>query len=330
MSRRRWAVTLLALALLSLFALALGALLAFVVQPFVKPLRPGHHIAVYPAQLEAHVRALSQRFHPRSTAHPANVDAAAGYVLEQMNTVGAAAREQAYLHEGQRHRNLVARFGPIGGPLLVIGAHYDSHGDTPGADDNASGVAGLIELARLFAAKPPPRAVELVAYAAEEPPHFRTEGMGSRQHARSLQAAGTEVELMIALEMIGSFRDEPFSQRYPVPGLGWVYPSRGNFIAVVGRPADWRVTRSLKASMRGVAPLPVHSINAAPALAGVDFSDHWSYWQQGMPALMVTDTAFYRNEQYHRAGDTADRLDYRRMGQVVMGVAAFAYRAAAK
>jgi len=321
-TRWRWAAAL-ALAL----ALGLAALLAFVAQPFVKPLQPSHRIAVYPANLEAHVRALSQRFHPRSVAHPANVEAAADYVRNQMRAAGASVREQIYLHEGERHRNLVARFGPDRGPLLVIGAHYDSHGDTPGADDNASGVAGLIELARLFVAQPPPRAVELVAYAAEEPPHFRTQGMGSWQHARALQAAGIEIDLMIALEMIGTFRDDPASQRYPVPGLGLLYPSQGDFIAVVGHPTHWRATRALKASMRGAAPLPVHSINAPPALAGVDFSDHWSYWQHGMPALMVTDTAFYRNEQYHRAGDTADRLDYRRMGEVVIGVAAFAYRA---
>jgi Zn-dependent M28 family amino/carboxypeptidase len=326
-SRRHWAAV---LARLVLLALALAALLAFVVQPFGKPLRPSHHIAVYPSHLEAHVRALSQRFAPRSVAHVTNVEAAANYVRDQWRAVGATVREQVYLHQGQRHRNVVARFGPSDGPLLVIGAHYDSHGDTPGADDNASGVAGLIELARLFAEQPPPRPVELVAYAAEEPPHFRTEGMGSRQHARALQVAGTEVELMVALEMIGTFRDEPGSQRYPLPGLGLLYPGRGDFIAVVGRPEDWRAARALKASMRGVAPLPVHSINAPPVLAGVDFSDHWSYWQQGMRALMVTDTAFYRNEHYHRPGDTADRLDYRRMGQVVMGVAAFAYRAVPK
>jgi Zn-dependent M28 family amino/carboxypeptidase len=187
-------------------------------------------------------------------------------------------------------------------------------------------VAGLIELALALAAQPPARPVELVAYTLEEPPFFRSAAMGSMQHARALHEAGTEVALMISLEMIGTFSDAPGSQRYPVPGLSLIYPDQGNFIAIVSRVQDIAATRALKASMRGATPLPVRSINAPPALVGVDFSDHLSYWTHGYPAVMVTDTAFYRNEHYHQPTDTADRLDYRRMAQVVEGVAAFALR----
>ena len=332
------------LALMAVFAAAGAACVGWVVQPLAGAQAPQATATVDPARLEQHVRALSEQFFPRSFDHPAHLDAAADYVRDELQAAGASVHEHAYLHEGMRWRNLSARFGPGQGPVLVIGAHYDSHADaprraldesrplalthTPGADDNASGVAGLIELARTLAGHPPARPVELVAYTLEEPPYFRTPAMGSMQHAQALRSAGTEVELMVSLEMIGYFSDAPQSQHYPLPGLGWIYPEQGNFIAVVGRLQDVAQTRALKAWMRGASPLPVHSINAPPALVGVDFSDHLSYWAHGYPALMVTDTAFFRNAAYHEAGDTADRLDYRRMAQVVQAVAAFALRPA--
>ncbi len=215
---------------------------------------------------------------------------------------------------------------------MVIGAHYDSHGDasgvqvtgdshTPGADDNASGVAGLLELARLLGKQPPPRAVELVAYTLEEPPHFRTTHMGSAWHARALKAANREVSLMLSLEMIGYFTDAPGSQRYPLGLMKLVYPDRGNFIALIGRFGDFGAMRKAKSLMAGATgSLPVYSMNATPAIQGIDFSDHLNYWKQGYPALMVTDTSFMRSEHYHGAGDTFDKLDYRRMARVVNGV----------
>lgn len=276
-------------------------------------------------RLQAHVRHLSTVTVPRSFEQAETLAAAARYVHDELAATGARVERQAVKVEGESFHNIVARFGPAQGPLLVIGAHYDSHGHTrtPGADDNASGVAGLIELARLLVAHPPTQPVELVAYTLEEPPHFRSDDMGSARHAQALAASGRPVELMISLEMIGYFSDAEGSQHYPVPGLSWLYPSRGNFIGIVSRPQDWRETRRLKAAMRGAAPLPVESINTVPAVPGVDFSDHLSYWRAGLPAVMVTDTAFARNLEYHQAGDTHDRLDYRRMAQVVQGVFAF-------
>lgn len=307
-------------------SLLLAALWWLSTQPFVQPL-PSTPPAVDPAQLQAHVRALSQRFHPRSFEHPQVLAAAADHVHAALAATGATVERQPVKVEGERFDNLVARFGPADGPLLVIGAHYDSHGhtQTPGADDNASGVAGLIELARLLVRHPPSQPVELVAYTLEEPPHFRTGDMGSARHAGALAAAGRPVELMISLEMIGYFSDAAGSQHYPVPGLSLLYPDRGNFIGIVSRPQDWRETRRLKAAMLGATPLPVRSINTLPQVPGVDFSDHLSYWQHGMPAVMVTDTAFARNVEYHQAGDTHERLDYRRMAQVVQGVFAFVH-----
>ncbi|MCW5655645.1 M28 family peptidase [Hydrogenophaga sp.] len=294
-------------------------------QPFVIPIASTPP-AVDARQLEQHVRYLSQDLHPRNHEHHENLERAAAYIQRALEAFGADVSIQEVVVEGTRYRNVIAKFGSPTGPVRVIGAHYDSHGDTPGADDNASGVAGLLELARLLGRSPPPRAIELVAYTLEEPPHFRTEHMGSAWHARSMSAAHRDVELMLSLEMIGYFSDEPGSQRYPFPALASLYPDRGNFIALVGRLDDFGQMRKVKAAMAGATTLPVRSINAPATLRGVDFSDHLNYWNEGMPAIMVTDTAFMRNRNYHQPQDTFERLDYERMAKVVQGVYAFAQR----
>jgi len=248
--------------------------------------------------------------------------------MQALTEAGATVETQPFDVEGRTFMNIVARFGrATTEPWLIVGAHYDSNGDadayTPGADDNASGVAGLIELARLLVQHPPTQPVELVAFCLEEPPNFRTHNMGSYHHAMRLKADGRQVALMIALEMIGFFSDKEDSQAYPAPGMTALYPTRGNFIAVVSRPEDALWSRDLKAAMLGATPLPVASLNAPAGVPGIDFSDHLNYWQAGFAALMVTDTSFYRNPEYHRAGDTWEKLDYPRMAQVVQGVYAF-------
>jgi len=312
-----------------------------ITQPFVTPIA-SKPPAVDAQRLEAHVRMLSQTLYPRSFDHPDKLDAAADYIRSELLKAGVQPEDQPVRVDEATYRNVIARFGPKDGPLLVIGAHYDSHGfaaegakyakgyhlhtHTPGADDNASAVAGLLELARLLAASPPPVAVELVAYTLEEMPHYATDAMGSVWHARRLREHGTPVRMMISLEMIGYFSDEAGSQAYPLPGLDWIYPTRGDFIAIIGRVNDVPATRALKAAMRGATDLPVHSMNSLALIPGVDWSDHRSYWAQGFSALMVTDTAFYRNPHYHRGTDTAERLDYLRMSKVVQGVFAITQR----
>ncbi len=302
-----------------------AALIGLITQPGVAP-QPSQPPQVDAARLQAHVKHLSVDLHLRNHEQLDHLEQAARYIEAELRHSGATTSSQPVQAGGHVYRNLVARFGPQDGPRLVIGAHYDSHGDTPGADDNASGVAGLLELARLLGQHPPQQPVELVAYTLEEPPYFRTASMGSTVHARALKAAGTDVRLMLALEMIGLFSDAPGSQSFPVPAMSQLYSDRGDFIALVGRFADFGAMRRAKALMAGASPLPVRSINAPPLLEGIDFSDHLSYWAAGYPALMVTDTAFFRNDQYHLPGDTHDRLDYRRMAQVVQGVYALAQR----
>ena len=285
--------------------------------------------------LRVHVEKLTTDFYPRSYDNIENQNTVLDYLKTCLIKYDARVYEQEYVtEEGYVFTNLISEFGPEPGaetPLLLVGAHYDSysavnHGysgeiglrtHTPGADDNASGVAGLLELARLLHEHPPARPVVLVFYASEEPPFFATSNMGSAVHA---EAETRPVELMISLEMIGYFDDEPGSQAYPLSGLEAIYPDSGNFIAVVGRIQDMSETRKVKRLMTEASDLPVYSINAPPEMKGLDFSDHRNYWAKDIHAVMITDTAFYRNPNYHTGGDSADTLDYARMAKVVTGV----------
>lgn len=295
--------------------------LAWVTQPFVVPVAPVQ-VQADPARLERDVRKLSVEFHPRS-ADSFNLGKVANYISAELKAAGGEVEDQPFEVGGQTYRNVVARFGPKEGPVTVIGAHYDSYLDTHGADDNASGVAGLLELARLFKVNPPKGPVELVAFTLEEPPYFATDDMGSARHAKALLASGRPVRLMISLEMIGFFAEESGSQDYPAPGLSLLYPSTGNYAAVVGRFGDWQEARQLKAALLGVPALEVRSMNFFRQFNGLDFSDHRNYWAEGFPALMLTDTAFLRNKNYHKVADVAERLNYAKMAQVVAGVHAF-------
>lgn len=306
-------------------ALLLAALSAVscVTQPWVRPIE-SREVSVDAAALARHVRTLAITLHPRSVDNLPNLERAADYVLAQLRATGADTAEQLVEADGKQFRNLIARFGPRDGPVIVIGAHYDSCGDTPGADDNASGVAGLLELARLLAHTPPKHAVELVAFTLEEPPFFRTESMGSYWHARELNRLNREVRLMLSLEMIGFYRDGAKTQAYPVSALKLLYPDEGNFIGIIAPLGDFTATRRVKGLFQGASDLPVVSINAPRTLQGVDFSDHASYWHFGMPAMMITDTSFFRNPNYHEAGDTPQTLDYARMAKVVRAVHAVA------
>ena len=268
-----------------------------------------------PQRLEKAVRMLVGAG-PRDAAHPASLGPVAGHIKDALRPARARGVEQAFPADGNTYRNVIASFGPEAGPRLVVGAHYDTCMNLPGADDNASGVAGLLELARLLAPRKLALRVDLVAYCLEEPPYFRTPQMGSCFHAQSLKRERVEVRVMICLEMIGCFSAEPGSQAYPLPGLSWCYPSQGDFIGVVGCWDQTALVRQVKRAMILSGGPPVYSINAPRLLPGVDFSDHRNYWDAGYPAVMITDTAFYRNRNYHTSRDTPDLLDYRRMAQV--------------
>jgi hypothetical protein len=317
--RRRRIIRFMLLVVL-IFLLLVIAVWFWVTQPLLSRARPNSERTVDPSRLEAHVRKLSIELGPRDAGHIENLDRVAAYIKDEFSQTSEQVSEQEYRVLGKTYRNVIDHFGPESEERIVVGAHYDTAGPLPGADDNASGVAGLIELARLLARQQPPLGVELVAFSLEEPPYFRTTGMGSSVHAKSLRSQNVQVRAMLSLEMIGCFSDAPNSQLFPVGVLSAFYPSRGNFIAVVGRLSDASLVRKTKSAMRNAAPLPVYSINAPRFVPGVDFSDQLSYWHAGYNALMITDTAFYRNRNYHTAQDTAEKLDYKRMAMVVEGV----------
>jgi Zn-dependent M28 family amino/carboxypeptidase len=270
-----------------------------------------------PARLRRHVEFLTVEAAPRDSDHPESLDKAAAYLHDQFSRAGARVSEQPFTARGKTYRNVIASFGPDGGPLLIVGAHYDAFGDfgaNPGADDNASGTAGLLELSRLLKGRSLDHGVVLAAYSTEEPPFFASPKMGSAVHARSVEAS--HVRGMICLEMIGYFQEE---QPWPHWFLRLLYPDRGDFIAVAGRWSDRTLAREVKRAMRGAETVPVYSFTA-PRSAGLDASDQLSYWDRGISAVMVTDTAFVRNAGYHTPADTAATLDYDRMAGVVDGV----------
>lgn len=291
--------------------------------------------------LEQHVRKLSEDFIPRDHLHPENLNKTVDYIAEQWRDVGLTTTEQHFQVNGITYKNVITRIGGSQNSntnnsdkhsdsnTIVIGAHYDAAGELPAADDNASGVAGLIEVARILqqahTQKPFKHPIELVAYSLEEPPYFATEYMGSYIHAAQAKKQNMSIKYMLSLEMLGYFSDEPNSQQFPTPLLKPFYPDTGNFIAVVGqlKPFQTSLSKRVKNGMSVHTDLPVYSMDAPSALEGIDFSDHRNYWAHGYPAAMITDTAFFRNTNYHTPEDTADKLDYMKMAKVIDGLAGF-------
>lgn len=297
-----------------------GLALSCAAQPFVAKVAPSSPVpTVDPKRLEAHVRTLAIDLHPRGHESPARLDAVAEYIRKSFARLPGTMEEQQWAVSGKTYRNVILSLGPRQGERVIVGAHYDAALGLPGADDNASGVAGLLELAPLLASAQLGARVDLVAWSLEEPPFYDTEDMGSVHHARALKAEGVSVRAAISLEMIGAFSDAPGSQHFPAPGMSLLYGDRGDFIALVGRPSDRGLLASLKSTMAGATELPVRSLAAPAIVQGVDWSDHRSYWAEGWPAAMVTDTSFLRNPRYHTAADTPDTLDYVRMAKVVQG-----------
>jgi hypothetical protein len=265
------------------------------------------------------VDVLCNRFFPRNYRHPEILDQAAEWIAQRFRDAGLPVSFQEYTLAEGTYRNVVARregSDPAAG-VTVLGAHYDAYSDLPGADDNASAVAALLELAATLPVQVPERTLYLVAFCTEEPPFFGSEDMGSFRFARKLRDDGIEVDLMVSIEMVGYFTDEPGSQRFPLPGLGLLYPNRGDFLAVVGDLTSGQAIRTVKTRMRSAGEIPVYSFRGPAAVPGIDWSDHWGFRRLGMPAVMVTDTAFMRNPNYHTDGDTPDTLDYPRMVKVV-------------
>ncbi len=245
--------------------------------------------------------------------------ASADYIEKRLRDAGCETARQPFIFRGNTYHNIITEIqgsDPELDSMLVVGAHYDSCEGTPGADDNASGVAGLLELARLTKEKPLRRTVRYVAFCLEEPPAYMTKHMGSYVHAESLHAEGAKVFGMISLEMLGYYSNEEGSQYYPSSLFKPFYPNTGNFIAFVGNFSSRRFSNCVKSAFTSVSSFPIESLNGFSIIPGVDFSDHRNYWKFGYPGFMITDTAFYRNPNYHDSGDLPDTLDYDRLEQL--------------
>lgn len=293
--------------LLLLLLLAVAAALFILKQPFAGKSPPWRGPHVDPTRLHDEVTALvslGRRDDERGMAR------AASHLHARLAALGYRVEEQSYADHGGTYRNVFVEAGPASAKKMIVGAHYDVRGPYAGADDNASGVAGVLELARLFRQAPPNVRTQLVLYPNEE------RGLGgSEVHARSL--VPDEIAGMIVLEMIGCFTGP---QKFPFAPLKCLYPETGDYIVVVGRPRDFLLVRRLKRALRG-AGARTQSFDALENVPGVGNSDHSSYWRVGITAAMVTDTAWYRNARYHTAEDTPDTLDYAQMARVVEGVA---------
>lgn len=273
-------------------------------------------------KLEATVNFLAGTIGPRSYQHLGNLDASAEFISGSFESFGYAVESQSYEVEGHQVRNIIAERRGHEDPdrVLIIGAHYDTRTETPGADDNASGVAVLLELARLHAQTPFRKTIRFVAFTLEEAPFFRSPQMGSRVYASSLKARGDLVEAMISLEMLGYYSDEADSQSFPFFWLRWWHPSEGNFITVVSNFSSTGLQTRVRDALKSSMSLPVETFTGPWWVPGVDLSDHGSFWNEGYPAVMLTDTAFYRNPHYHEKTDRPETLNYDAMAELVKGV----------
>lgn len=270
--------------------------------------------------LRRDVKALSD-LGDRSVSAPANLAAAADLFDRAFTEAGYAARRQRYEVDGRGCDNVEAEVPGVdrAAEIVVVGAHYDSVHGTVGADDNGSGAAALLAMARTFARRQPSRTLRFVAFANEEPPHFQTSAMGSLVYARRSRERGENVVAMLSLESIGFYSDRPGSQRYPFP-FGLFYPTTGDFVAFVGDTSSGDLVRQAITAFRSSTRFPSEGAAAPRGVPGIGWSDHWSFWEQGYPAVMITDTAPFRNPQYHTLGDTPDTLSYGPMARVVSGL----------
>ncbi len=272
-------------------------------------------------ELRLYVHTLAGLIGERNVIRYNQLDRTAAYIRGTLSKSGYEVRGHTYEVSGQVCENVEAEVRGAERPneIVLIGAHYDSVRGSPGANDNATGVAAMLALARAFARTPSPRTLRFVAFTNEEPPFFQTRHMGSRMYAKRSRQRGEHITLMLSLETIGYYSDESGSQRYLFP-LHFFYPSTGNFIAFVSNVKNGPLVRQLVGAFRRHASFPSEGAALWGWLPGVGWSDHWAFWKEGFPAVMVTDTALFRYRQYHSANDTPDIIHYGHFARVVSGL----------
>jgi hypothetical protein len=279
------------------------------------------HEAEVQRQLQSDLQVLAGEIGCRDLLRYGQLQKAADFIEARLTAAGHNVRRHGYNVGGHACHNLEAELKGTKKPgeIVVIGAHYDTVPDAPGADDNGSGVVGMLALARAFAGKPQERTVRFLAFVNEEPPYFQTEAMGSYVYAGECSRRGEKIVAMISLEMLGHYTSQPHSQNYPFP-FSLFYPSTGNFVGFVGNVKSGELTRQAIGAFRRHAQFPSEGAAVPPFVTGVSFSDHWSFWQFNYPAIMVTDTAFFRYQHYHTPDDTIDKINFDGMARVVVGL----------
>ena len=271
-------------------------------------------------ELRADVQKLAGEIGERNMWHYPQLNAAADFIEDSFSRAGLQPRQDSYDVHGQACHNIETEIRGSLSEIILIGAHYDSALGSPGANDNASGVAATLALARRFAGRKTEHTLRFVAFVNEEPPYFLSDEMGSFIYAGRCKARGDKIPVMISLETIGYFSDAPNSQTYPSPGLGIFYPKVGNFIGFVGNVRSRTLLRRVIAAFRKDAKIPSEGAALPSFIPGVSWSDQRSFWRHGYPGIMITDTAPFRYPYYHSDGDTPDKLDYDRFALVVSGM----------
>lgn len=270
--------------------------------------------------IQNHLKAITKQFGFRNYENLALLNQTADYIHTDFKKHSDSVRFQEFSIGKDVYKNVIVSFGTEHKKRIIIGAHYDVCGDQEGADDNASGIVGLLELARQLKGKKLNCRIDLVAYTLEEPPYFRTEHMGSYIHAKYLSDNKIDVYGMLSLEMIGFFKDEKNTQEYPAKFLSLIYGKTGNYITLVKKFGPGKFARKFSKRFKRSKKIRTKKFTGPTALPGIDFSDHLNYWKFKYSALMLTDTAFFRNKNYHQKGDKMETLDIKRMAKVIDGV----------
>ncbi|HUL37405.1 MAG TPA: M20/M25/M40 family metallo-hydrolase [Thermodesulfobacteriota bacterium] len=269
--------------------------------------------------LYRHVKYLSVNIGDRHLWKNFSLEKAADYIESAFGDCGYGVQRQTYSCYGKTVSNLIVEKTGLEGGSVIIGAHYDTVPGTPGADDNASALAGLLELASLMKENKNKKTLVFAAFVNEEPPCFGSNNMGSMAYAKDLKERGVSVEVMVSLEMIGYFSREPI-QTYPLPGMGLFYPKTGDFIGVVGNFRSSKYVSLFKKGIKRHSGIDTRSLTAPEFFGGINLSDNYSFWRHGYRAIMITDTSFFRNRNYHQETDTIETLDFEQMAELVKGL----------
>lgn len=270
--------------------------------------------------VKEHLVALTKTPQFRNYRNIDQLNTVAAYIYQNLNTYSDSTSYQTYKADGKIYKNVISSFGTENKKRVIIGAHYDVCGEQEGADDNATGVTALLELARMLKGQKLSYRVDLVAYTLEEPPYFRTENMGSYIHAKYLKDNNIQVYGMASVEMVGYFKDDKGSQSYPLGILSWIYGNKGDYITLVKKMDVGTFVGNFTENFLEANQLKTKSFTAPKFLTGTDYSDHLNYWKFGYSAMMITDTSFFRNKNYHKVTDTLETLDLKRMANVIDGI----------